>query len=318
MKIQPISLADIGPLSPPSVFNSEEWIKVYGDDLNLYGIFNANQEIIGCFYIYKRKRAKILTQISSPPYTPHCGLYFKSFATNPAKRHGENKKLTKAISEFIDSQYKRAIVTLAFPPSLLDTQSFYWHNYKVIPNYTYQLNLAQSLEVLTAQMDPKTRNLIKKAEKDGLTVEKNTDMNLVKSIVMQTMDRKGVGVDQEILDNILFKFANKTNSFSFVVKQNEEVLAATFCIFDMNKCYYLLGGYNKGNSHASAGPLGVFESIRFAQQLEIPVFDFEGSMLPKVESYFRSFGGDLIPYSTINKAPFLVESLLKLNMKQQF
>ena len=318
MKIQPISLADIGRLSPPSVFNSEDWIKVYGDDLNLYGIFNANQEIIGCFYIYKRKRANVLTQISPPPFTPHCGLYFKSFATNPAKRHGENKKLTKAISEFIDSQYKRAIVTLAFPPSLLDTQSFYWQNYKVIPNYTYQLNLAQSLEVLTAQMDPKTRNLIKKAEKDGLTVEKNTDMNLVKSIVRQTMVRKGVKVNEKVLSTILFQFANDSNSFSFVVRQNKEVLAVTFCIYDNQKCYYLLGGYNKGNSHAGAGPLGVFESIRFAQKQEIPVFDFEGSMLPNVESYFRSFGGDLIPYSTINKAPFVVESLLKLKMKQQF
>jgi len=318
MQIQPISINELGSLSTSSVFNSKEWISVYDEGLELLGIHNANGELIGCFYLYKRKRVKFLTQLSPPPYTPHCGLFYQNFATNPAKKHGENKKITKAISEYLQRHYKRSIVTLAFPPSLGDTQSFYWNDFKVIPNYTYQLDLAHSNQELSAQMDPKTRNLIKKAEKDGLTVEKNTDMNLVKSIVMQTMNRKGVTVNESILNNILFRFANETNSFSFVVKQDTQVLAITFCVMDNQKCYYLLGGYNKGNSHASAGPLGVYQSIRFAKQNGISIFDFEGSMIPNVESYFRSFGGKLIPYSTINKAPFVIESLLKLSMKQQF
>ena len=212
MQIRPISLADLDSLSTTSVFNSNEWINIYENNLELVGIHNANEELIGCFYLYKRKRAKILTQISPPPYTPHCGLFYQNFANNPAKKHGENKKITKAICDYLMENYNSAIITLAFPPYLQDIHSFYWNDYRVIPNYTYQLKLENTIEKISGGMDPKTRNLIKKAIKDGLSVEQNKDMGLVKSIVMQTMDRKGVGVDQRILDNIL-SLATKFNSF---------------------------------------------------------------------------------------------------------
>ena len=318
MQIRPISIAELGLLPVTSIFNSSEWISMYKTNLELLGIFNANDEIIGCFYLYKRKRAKVITQISSPPFTPHCGLFFKRFASNLAKKHNENKKVTKAISDYLNKNYKSSIITLVFPPFLKDIHAFYWNKFKVIPNYTYQISLNDSMDEIKKNMDPKTRNLINKAIKDGLKVEQNYDMNLVKSIVMQTMDRKGVDIDKKILNNILFNFSNTENSFSFIVKQNKDILAITFCIYDKGKCYYLLGGYNKGKSHAGAGPMGVTASIEHAIEKGIEMFDFEGSMIPNIESYFRSFGGRLTPYFTINKASFFIESLLKLKMKHRF
>jgi hypothetical protein len=55
----------------------------------------------------------------------------------------------------------------------------------------------------------------------------------------------------------------------------------------------------------------MYNSIEYAKQIKMPVFDFEGSMLPEVEKYFRDFGGVLTPYYTINKANRIIEIILK-------
>ena len=56
----------------------------------------------------------------------------------------------------------------------------------------------------------------------------------------------------------------------------------------------------------------------YAKGKGLKAFDFEGSMLPEVEKFFRGFGGDLIPYYTINKAFLPVEMALKFMKRELF
>jgi hypothetical protein len=53
--------------------------------------------------------------------------------------------------------------------------------------------------------------------------------------------------------------------------------------------------------------------------LGIKYFDFEGSMLPQIEIFFRGFGGQLVPYyNRINKAKLPLEILLKFYKRELF
>jgi endo-alpha-1,4-polygalactosaminidase (GH114 family) len=45
----------------------------------------------------------------------------------------------------------------------------------------------------------------------------------------------------------------------------------------------------------------MWKSILKAKQMNLKIFDFEGSMLPNVERYFREFGGNLVPYYSCEK-----------------
>lgn len=318
MFIEEIGIKELKQLNVNSVYASSEWLSIYSKSkLVINGIFNNNNELIGYFFYYFKKQMKVLKHLSSPPYMPHCCLYYINSSTNEARKHATNKKVTKLIAEHLNSS-KANIITLPFPPENIDMQYFYWNSYKVIPSYTYQIKLTQSIDSINQNVDPKTRNLIKKATKDGLTVEQNFDNKLVEKIVLKTMVRNNVSVDNEILNNILFKFATSENSFSFITKREDEVLAVTFCIYNQNQCYYILGGYDSDKSHSGAGPLAVWNSVLHAKELGINIFDFEGSMLMPIESYFRSFGGDLVPYYTANKASFLIETILKTKKKELF
>lgn len=59
----------------------------------------------------------------------------------------------------------------------------------------------------------------------------------------------------------------------------------------------------------------MWRSILFAKQTGAQVFDFEGSMQPGIEKYFREFGGDLIPYAAVEKSGLLLSLLMKLRKR---
>ena len=62
----------------------------------------------------------------------------------------------------------------------------------------------------------------------------------------------------------------------------------------------------------------MIESIRHAKELGLKTFDFEGSVIPAIERYFRGFGGKLTPYYRVNKAWLPLEMALKLVKRQLF
>lgn len=57
---------------------------------------------------------------------------------------------------------------------------------------------------------------------------------------------------------------------------------------------------------------------KHAKNLGLKYFDFERSMIPQIERYFRGFGGQLTPYYRINKAKLPFEILLKFFKRESF
>ena len=89
-------------------------------------------------------------------------------------------------------------------------------------------------------------------------------------------------------------------------------------MYDKITTYYLLGGYDFENKHHGAGPLVIWESIKYSKEIGLKYFDFEGSMVPQIEKHFRGFGGKLTPYYRINKARLPLEILLKFLKRELF
>lgn len=207
---------------------------------------------------------------------------------------------------------------MSLPPEIVDTQIYFWNRYKVIPNYTYQLDLNLNEEVIFNKFSSDRRNLIRKAKKDNVEIRRIYDMTIIKDIVLNSFERKKINLDIEFLNNILLNFSNSKNSVAFVAYLNNKPSACSFSIYHKDISYYLLGGYNSQNSHPGAGSLCIFESIKYLKKIGVKKFDFEGSMLKEIERYFREFGGELIPYYTINKAPFIIECGLKLLKRNSF
>lgn len=299
------------------LFNSVQWISIYGIGLRLLGLFNNDQKLIGAFYIYIEKRVG-LTRYRVAPYTPHCGLFFDNPSKNRSSVNSFNKEVIEKIVEYLGGQ-KPGLLTLAFPAKYMDMQFFNWAGYKVIPNYTYQIDISKSIEVILSDFDPKNRNIITKVEKEGFEVLTSYDKDDLFSLFNRCLVETGAKVYPSILKKIVCDYSNPDNSFVFVLKNKEgHVSSAVMCVYDKRSCYYLLAGNDKEHRVNGANNLLLYKSIIRAKELGCTLFDFEGSMIKNVEKFFRSFGGQIVPYYTVNKGSFFLETVLKLKMPSTF
>ncbi len=300
-----------------NVFCSKEWLDIYSDKISFCKVSENNNLTMAVFYYYRDKK-NIIDFFHSPSFTPYNGFLYNLISNNYANQKSDFKKILNSIAQYFDKLAKNKIIKIAFPPEIIDMQPFIWKNFKVIPNYTYKISLSQSLSIIESKMSKERRNDIKKATKDGIISIKCEDNKIVKQLIEKTFNRNELNINNELLDKILFQYSNNDNSFSFVSYQNEKPISAVFCIFDKTTAYYLLGGYDNKNKHSGAGALSLWNAIEHSKNLGLEVFDFEGSMLVPVEKYFRNFGGDIVPYFTINKANILLEIVLKFIKRENF
>lgn len=320
MTIRPIDKSEIDRYNvladqSGSIFNSTGWLDIFGDPVRIFAILDNDKRLIGGFHLYIDHLLGI-QHIKNPPFTPNCGLFYDTIAKNKSKQLAFEKNIISDLSEFLCGY--SGIKTLSFPTSIKDFQPFYWKKYKVIPNYTYHIDLKKSQEEIFEAFSPERRNDLKKAKKDGLSSRFVTDFTVIRELVIKTFDRQKDSIPLKILDRILFQFANPSNSFAIEVNKDDKAIAGIFCVFDQKRIYYLLGGYDSSNRHSGAVALAIWDAIKKGIEFGAYIFDFEGSMIPQVEKFFRDFGGDLVPYYTINKAWLPLEFPLKLIKRNRF
>jgi len=297
-----------------TIFSSPEWLSLFGRRLKLYGIFSATDELYGACFFYESGRAG-LKRIGNPPYTPHNGWIFENRSRNSAKMLSEQKQAIQSLVDFVEAQ-AFSLVRFSFPFTVRDMQPFTWRKFKVIPHYTYRVDLNESVAGLEHRMAAEYRRRLRQAAKSGVTVERIADYGIVRDLVMAGFNRKGIPADPALLEKILFEFANASNSYAFAAVRNGRPIATSLSVHDKTTAYYLLGGH--AAQHGGAGRLCMWQNLLHAKESALTAFDFEGSMLQDVERYFRGFGGDLVPYFTINKAWLPLEFALKLVKRELF
>jgi hypothetical protein len=298
------------------VFSRLEWYGCFGPEIMLCGIFSDNQELIGGF-AFSRKTVMGFPFFGNPPFTPSIGLFYHNPAENAAKRLGNDKEVLDAVARFFRN-YRFPIQRYCLPPDIIDMQPFYWNGFKVIPHLTYRIGLQVPENTLYSNISAKLRNNIKKAANDGISTRQISAYAGAESLILNTYIRNDTGINPEHILNIIYKFANPQNSFAFGAYKNDILIAVSFFLHDDRTVYYMFGGYSEEFKHEGAGASTLWDAIRYAKALGLTTFDFEGSMIPRIEKYFRSFGGEIRNYFTLNRAPLIVEMALKLFKRSIF
>jgi hypothetical protein len=299
-----------------TIFNTIDWLKIFGDKAQVFGIYDKGDNLIGGFTIYEERKFG-LHVFRDSPFTPTIGPFLKIDAKNPVAVMGIWKEALSSMAEFIES-LPYSIASFSLDKNIVDTQPFIWKKFKITPRYTYLRDLSKTIDDIWAEMSAERRNDLNKAIRDGLIVKQVKNFEIVKSLVLKTFLRQNLTVKRYYLDKILFEFASDVNSFAFTTYREDNPIAVSFCVCDKETAYYLLGGYDYEKKHHGAGALATWEAIKYAQQLGLKYFDFEGSMVPQIERYFRGFGGQLTPYYRVNKAKLPLEILLKFFRRDLF
>ncbi len=305
-------------LSYGSIFNTIDWTNIFGEKVKLYGIYDDGGNLIGGFHTFCEKRFSFSIYLNTP-FAPEIGPFLKVDAQKPVSVMDTWKKALSSMSNFFDD-LPYSIISFSLNNNIIDTQPFFWKKFKVIPSYTYIINLRKSIADIWKGLSSNHRSHINKATKDGLIVKQIKDMNIVKCLILKTyakpkQDKK---VKEFYLDKILFNFSTDENSYAFGAFKKDKPISAAFFVYDKHTSYLLASGYDYENKHHGAGMLTKWEGIKYAKKLDLNYFDFEGSMVPRIEKFNRGFGGQLKPYYSINKAKLPIEMLLKLFKRELF
>ncbi|MEI6747547.1 MAG: GNAT family N-acetyltransferase [Bacteroidales bacterium] len=299
-----------------SVFSHLEWSTCFGPEAQICGIFNDNHDLVGGF-IFRKTTIMGYPYYTNLPFTPSIALFYLNPAKNSAKRLSTDKEVLDTVARFF-RQFRLPVQRYCLPSEIIDMQPFVWNELKVIPHLTYQVDLSFSRDILYSNVSTKLRNNIKKAVSDGITVKQIADYSQCESMIINTFTRQETGINQNHIRNILHRFANEHNSFAFGAYNGDRMIAVSFFLNDQNTVYYMFGGFDDALKHEGAGAATIWEAICLAKSREFKIFDFEGSMIPRIERYFRGFGGEIKNYFTVNRAPFLIEVALKLFKRSIF
>jgi len=293
-----------------TVFNTLRWLNLFKGRIKIFGYFDEDNRLFGGFHLFENNKF-FIRYYNNPPFTPFIGPFFINKSSTDFKILNFQKKVSKNLAKFI-KKLNATLLFFSLDRTIIDVQPFIWEKLKVYVRYTYAINLRLNKEKLWENFSPERRNDIRKANNDGVKIFKGSDKNTLMELIIKSLTRQNKVIDIKSLKKIVFKFSSEINSFYFIAYYKEKPISVSFCIHDKKTAYYVIGGYDSKNKHHGAGVSTLWECIKHAKNLDLKEFDFDGSMIPNIERFFRGFGGQLVPFYRINRTNYLINLALSL------
>jgi Acetyltransferase (GNAT) domain len=172
------------------------------------------------------------------------------------------------------------------------------------------LDLSKPYEDLYKKYRENIQRNIKKAEQAGCKREKGFDAEKVIDMAVQQMKSHS----KESSDNVnrfrkLYQLLDsKKKAITYGVSLQNELLASAIFFFSHNRAYYILVGNHPDGKTIGASHMLIDSFIKDYAGKDM-LLDFEGSDIPSLALFYRSFGADEIAYPQLrlNRLPFYLK-----------
>jgi len=279
------------------LFWRHEVLLAYGSNLKFFLHYSGN-ECTGAFVAYE---ALILGRkaLITPPFWPNVGPLIRPLKGKTVNKITRAKGVITAWIEYLEtSGYSK--IELGLPPEIIDLQPAIWAGWDVNVRYTYRLNLAQNEAEIFAGYEDKLKTLLRNGEKAPFVSGQVPIKVDSAKLISEGLEEKNALAHRAIFAGILNAISEEDGSISQVCMDGNPIAESLYIISE-RVAYYLFGGTNEAGKKMPAGPLSLHNAILEAKRKGCILFDFEGSMIPGVERYFRQFGGEIHPYFVVSK-----------------
>jgi Acetyltransferase (GNAT) domain len=232
-----------------------------------------------------------LRLVVAPPLTNRLGPLL-----DPAVESGRNetriRRFDALVHGLIDALPRADLTRIPLHPDLLSWLPFQRRGFVVEPQLSYVIDRLEDLDEVWAGVAGRTRRVVKAARRT-VEVRRDTDAVELRRLVGATYARQGLGLpyDAGVLDRVVRAAVERERgTVVTAVDQEGRCHASLFSVWDDRRAWYVCGGGDPALRRSGAGTLLMWELIREAAK-RTERFDFEGSMVPGVERYFRNFGG---------------------------
>lgn len=290
-------LVDLSPQG--TVFCFSWWLRAACGKVQVLGYFE-HQRLVAGIPLYFRRRLGF-TICTTPKLTQFLGVVIEPLSGKQAEIASRQTAILRKFAEHLSSN---VVFIQPLHHSLQNWLPFHWEGFKQRTLVTYLLENLTDLDRVFAAMRYKTRDSIKKAQKQGVRVVE-CDAEPVFSLIEATFKRQNAKVpfSRAYFQRLHSAAAEHCAGGCFVaVNPDGQNVAACFNIWDSKCCYGLASGGDPELRGGDANSLLVWHTIQFAAARGIS-FDFEGSMIEPIEHFFRGFGGTQVQYHQLIKLP---------------
>ncbi len=236
--------------------------------------------------------------VAMPPLARLMGPYLEPSVRNTAKE-------ASILDELLAQLPKLAAFEQDFNYTATNWLPFYWQGFRQTTRYSYTLPITD-VDLVWANLAPDYRK--QKIPKAQELVTVTTGDDVAEFYRLQNLSYARQGLQPPFSFEFLQRLdsalaAHQQRAIFFATdRQSGTIHASAYMIWDAHSAYFLMAGDDPALRQSGAGILVAWEAIRYAGHvLELPVFDFAGSMLRPIERVRRQFGARQIPYFRVQR-----------------
>ena len=249
---------------------------------------------------YFLKKKFIWTYVAMPPLARMLGPYIVQGRRNLRKEPG-------LMEELIDQLPPRlAAFEQDFPYQVNNWLPFFWKGFQQSTRYSYILKI-NDLDKSWSHISADYRNQkIPRAQQQVVVKTGGTLAEFIQ-IHNSSFVQKGlkVPVATDVLTRLDAALAERSRReiFMAIDQKTGAVHSVGYLAWDNQSAYLLMAGDDPKLRASGAGILLIWEMIRYTHEvLQLPMFDFLGSMVRPIERVRRQFGAAQQPYFRLRRA----------------
>lgn len=282
------------------LFSRDWWLDIVCGEKNWDArlLYSSTGEIMAAMPLFIPIRGTVIM----PFYTQTMGPWLRESAADQkavSRLTQRQMLLCKLVAELKD------IPTFLqnFHYTITDWLPFYWEGYRQTTRYTYLLDEIKNHERVWNEMATNVRrNILKAKEKHQITIRRGIPTDELIRIQAMSFERqrlmpKGTSVLRQLIE---ISRQRQQGDVWGAYDRDGNLHAAVFVVWQSSSAYYIAGGGDPSLRASGAHSRVMWQAIQDVSAYT-DRFDFEGSMLPGVERFFREFGARQTPYFSIQK-----------------
>jgi hypothetical protein len=283
-----------------TVFHYSWWLAATATSFRILVIRNEKGELVGGLPLPSKNTAG-LRLFHSPALTPYLGPIFdlsgeEGLCDQLHLMRSCGEALAQGAGPF-DSFRQMAG---ANGP---DLQGFLWAGFTASLAYTFRFSSKQSLSEISKGMTRTHMQKLTKAKRLNLEVFRDDGVKTLLELNARTFERKGAAVPYDgALVSRLWHAAQTRGRANLYVARTEknQPVAALLTVHDERTTYQIVSGFNPEHSDVPGQNAVLWTAIQEAVEAGRN-YDFEGSSLRGVETFYRRWGCDAVPVWKIEK-----------------
>ena len=170
--------------------------------------------------------------------------------------------------------------------------------FKKIEKYTFLIDLNPSIEQIFANMSQRARNMIRKAEKNNVTVSTihyptERDLLIFYSMLEKTFAKSGSRPPHKMSFYSAILKSDVTSLF-LCAQRGSDIYGFSLFLYDRAEAFYISGtSTNQGNKLAVSSLLQ-WAAIQEFKRYGVKVYDLGGGGIQSIDKFKESFGGQIV------------------------